>query len=58
MKLLLDDGDEHVRGHGAPDLRLHRVLARAQESLDAQVLLDPFEQLGGIVPVNISRVMS
>src|SRR5574343_722857 len=44
MKLLLDDSDEHVGGHGAPDLRLHGVLAGAQESLDTQVLLDPFEE--------------
>ena len=44
MKLLFDDGDQHVGGHGAPDLRLYRVLAGAQESLDAQVLLDPFEE--------------
>ena len=44
MKLLLNDGDEHVGGHGAPDLRLHSVLARAQKTLDAQVLLDPLEE--------------
>ena len=44
MKLLLDDGDEHVGGDGAPDLCLHGVLAGAQESLDTQVLLDPFEE--------------
>ena len=44
MKLLLDDGDEHVGGHSAPDLRFHRVLARAQKALDAQMLLDPFEE--------------
>ena len=44
MKLLLDDGNEHVGGYGAPNLRLHRVLARAQEFLDAQMLLDPFEE--------------
>ena len=44
MKLLLDDGNEHIGGYGAPDLRLHRVLARAQEFLDAQMLLDPFEE--------------
>ena len=44
MKLLFDDGDQHVGGHGAPDLRLHRVLARAHKTLDAQVLLDPFEE--------------
>jgi hypothetical protein len=56
MKLLLDDGDEHVGGDGAPDLRLHRVLAGAQETLDAQVLLDPLEERGAILPVNMSRV--
>ncbi len=58
MKLLLDDGDQHVGGYGTPDLRLHGVLAGAQESLDAQVLLDPLEQLGDILPINISRVRS
>ena len=31
MKLLFDDGDEHVGGHGAPHLCLHGVLAVAQE---------------------------
>ena len=44
MKLLLDDDDQHVGGHGAPDLRLHRVLAGTQEAFDAQVLLDPLEE--------------
>ena len=44
MKLLFDDGDEHVGGHGAPDLRLDRVFARAEKFFDAQVLLDPFEE--------------
>ena len=44
MKLFLNNGDEHVGGHGAPDLRLDRVLAVAQKLLDAQVLLDPFEE--------------
>ena len=44
MKLLLDDGDEPIGGYGAPDLRLHRVLAGAQEFLDSHVLLDPFEE--------------
>jgi hypothetical protein len=58
LKLLLDDGDEHVGGHGAPHLRLHGVLAVAEKFLDAQMLRDPLEQLGDILPVNISRVMS
>jgi len=52
MQLLFDNGDEHVGGDGAPDLRLHRVLAGAQETLDAQVLLDPLERLGDILPIN------
>ena len=33
MKLLLDDGDQHVGGHGAPNLRLHRV-GGADKNLD------------------------
>ena len=44
MERLFDDGNQHVGGHGAPDLRLHRVFARAQKTLDAQMLLDPFEE--------------
>ena len=44
MKLLFNDGDQHICGDGAPDLRLHCVLARAQKALDAQMLLDPFEE--------------
>ena len=44
MKLLRDDGDEHLSGHDPPDLRLHRVFARTQKSYEAQVLFDPFEE--------------
>ena len=44
MKLLFDDGDEYIGRHGAPDLCLHCVFARAEKFLDAQVLLDPFEE--------------
>lgn len=44
MKFFLNNGDEHVGGHGAPDLRLDRVLAVAKKLLDAQVLFDPFEK--------------
>jgi hypothetical protein len=44
LKFFLNNGDEHVGGHGAPDLRLDCVLAVAQKLLDAQVLLDPFEE--------------
>ena len=44
MKLFLDNGDQNVGSHGAPDLRLHCVLAGAEESINAQVLFDPFEE--------------
>ena len=44
MKLLFDDGNQHIDGHGAPDLRLHRILAGSQKTLDAQMWLDPFEE--------------
>lgn len=44
MKFLFDNGNQHVGRHGAPNLRLDGVLAVAQEPLDAQVLLDPFEE--------------
>ena len=44
MKLLFDDSDQHISRDSAPDLRLHRVLAVADETLDAQVLFDPFEK--------------
>ena len=38
MKLFFDD--QYIRGDGTPDLRLDGVLAPAQETLDAQVLLN------------------
>ena len=44
MKPFLHDRDEHVDSHGDPDLRLHGVLERTIESLDSQMLLDPFEE--------------
>ena len=44
MQLLFDNGDQHVGGDGAPNLRLHRVLTGAKKLLDAQMLLDPLEE--------------
>ena len=44
MKLLFDNSNQHISRDCAPDLRLHRVLAVADETLDAQMLLDPFEE--------------
>ena len=44
MKLLFDNGDQHVSGDGAPDLRFDCVLAVADEAFDTQMLLDPLEE--------------
>ena len=44
MKLLFNDGNQHVGADGRPDLSLHGVLACAEKVLDAQVLLDPLEE--------------
>jgi len=44
LKLLFDNSDQHVSEDGAPDLRLHRVLAVADETFEAQMLLDPLEK--------------
>jgi len=44
VKLLFNDGNQHVGGHDAPDLRLHGVLARPQKTFDTQVLFDLEEQ--------------
>ena len=44
MKLLFDDGDQHVSGNVAPDLRFDRILAVADETFDTQMLLDPLEE--------------
>jgi hypothetical protein len=44
VQFLFGNGDQHISGNGTPNLRLQRVLAGAKEILDAQVLLDPFEE--------------
>jgi len=44
LELLFDNGDQNIGGDGAPNLRLHRVLAGTQKLLDAQMLLDPLEE--------------
>src|SRR5665213_142024 len=41
IEALANDGDEHVDRHRDPYLRLDRVLGGAEETLNAQVLLDP-----------------
>ena len=44
MKFFLNNGDEYVGRHAAPNLRLERVLAVAQKLFDTPVLFDPFEE--------------
>ncbi len=44
FELLLDDRHQHVDADGDPDLRSHSVLRSAVETLDSQMLLDPFEE--------------
>ena len=44
MQAFLGNGDQHVSADCNPDLRLDRVLVGAIKRLDAQVLLDPFEE--------------
>jgi len=44
IELLLGDGDEQVQADGSPDLGLDRVRRGAEKRLDAQMLLDLFEE--------------
>ena len=55
MKFLFNNSDQHVGGHGAPDLCLDRVLARAQKTLDTQMLLDPFEEQFHLLATLVQR---
>ena len=41
---LLDDGDQDIDRDGDPDLGFDSILGGAIESLDSEVLLDPFEK--------------
>jgi hypothetical protein len=44
MKSFFNNRDQHIGGQRNPNLRLHRVLARAVKRLDSEMLLDPFEE--------------
>ena len=44
MQTFFQNGDEQVNGDGTPNLGAHRVGRRAVKGLDAQMLLDPFEE--------------
>ena len=44
FELFLDDRHQHVDADGDPDLCSHSVLRGAVETLDSQMLLDPFEE--------------
>ena len=47
------DGHQDIDRDSNPYLRFDRVLAGSIEGLDAPVLLDPVEQQGDILPINI-----
>ena len=55
MKFLFHNGDQYVARHSAPDLRLDRVLAVAQEFLDSEVLLDPLEEQFDLPAILVKR---
>ena len=44
MKLFFDNSDQYISGDSAPDLCFDSVSAIANETLDAQMLLDPLEE--------------
>ncbi len=43
-KLFLQDGDQDVNRYGDPYLSSYRIVRRARERLDTQMLLDPLEK--------------
>lgn len=50
-----DNGNQHVGRDSAPDLRLDRVIAVAQELLDSQVLLYPLEDQIDLPAIFVKR---
>ena len=48
MQPFLHDGDQDVDAHRDENLRLDRVLARAEKGFDPQVLLDPAKEQFGL----------
>lgn len=41
--LFFSNGDQHISGNCAPNLRFERVIAGAKDALDIQMLFNPFE---------------
>ena len=44
MQTFFHDSHKHIDGYSDPDLGLHGILGGAIESLDSEMLLDPFEE--------------
>ena len=44
MESFSNDGDKYIGGDGNPDLGLYRIFGSSVEDLDAEMLLDPFEE--------------
>ena len=43
-QFFFDDGDQDINADGDPDLGLDRIVGRAEERLDMQILFEPFEE--------------
>ena len=44
MEAFSDDGNKDIGGNGDPYLGFYRIDGRSVEGLDAEMLLDPFEE--------------
>ena len=50
MQTFFHDSHKHIDGYSDPDLGLHGILGGAIESLDSEMLLDPFEEQFDLPP--------
>jgi hypothetical protein len=52
---LFDDGDQHINRDCDPNLGLDAVVGSAEEVLDSEMLLDPFEKEFDLLAITIER---
>jgi hypothetical protein len=51
---LLDQPHQQIGDEGDGDLATNGIVAAAKKACDPEVLLDPFERVGDILPINIT----
>ena len=51
---LLDQPNQQIGDEGDGDLATNGIVAAAEKASDPEVLLDPFERVGDILPINIT----